>query len=98
MSSILKKLQAGKPYYGFTKLDIGYHQICRFRLTKNKFAKESEEDSKTVLVELTKEVLFLPQYLSEQLSEKDIDELNSSIRSGVENMYLYFGGQRERSK
>lgn len=99
MRSILKKLQtaqAGKPYHGFTKLAIRDHQISRFRMTKNKFAKDSD-GSKTMIVELSSEILFVPQYFSGNLTENDIDELNSSIRSGTENMYLYFGGHRENS-
>lgn len=100
MSSVLKKLkivQAGKPYNGFQNLSIGYHQIQGFRMTKNRFAKK-DEDANTIIVELTNEILFLPQYFSETLNEEDIDDLNSSIRSGVENMYLYFGGKREKSR
>lgn len=97
--NILKKLQevsAAKPYRGFSKLAIGYHEIVGIRTVKSKFSKsDSDEAGKSILVELKNEILFLPQYFSSCLDEKDMDELSSSK---VEDMYLYFGGRRNQSK
>lgn len=93
---VIKKLQEvnPKPYNGFAQLSIGFHKIISFRMVKNKFAKKGEKPSKTLVVELQKEILFLPQYFSENLSEDDINELNESD----ESVYLYFGGRTEKNK
>lgn len=93
MASALSKLQQVsdvKPYYGFTKLDIGHHEILSFRLVKNKFAKK-DDCKKTILVELNEQIVFLPKYFTEQIKESDIDELNAD----GEKKFLYFGGKRE---
>lgn len=97
--SALAKIQmigVSKPYHGFAQLTIGYHEIVRFRLVKNKFVKKdaSESEKKSILLELNDEIVFLPQYFKEILTDDDIISLNS----GGENMYLYFGGRREGSK
>lgn len=92
-ANALKKLQqAGetKPYFGFSKLPMGYHEIIGFRLTKNKFAKK-DECKKTILVELKEQIVFLPKYFSENIKEEDINDLNSD----GETKYLFFGGKRE---
>lgn len=99
MSAIAKIQMIGvsKPYYGFATLSIGYHEIVRFRLVKNKFVKKDASESeqkKSILLELKDEVVFLPQYFMDNLSEDDIINLNSA----EERMYLYFGGRREGSK
>lgn len=50
----LKKLQVAcetKPYYGFSKLTLGRHEVICFRLVKNQFAKK-DECEKSVLVDL----------------------------------------------
>lgn len=93
---VIKKLQEvkPKPYYGFTKLSIGFHKIISFRLVKNKFAKKGEKQSKSIVVELQNEILFLPQYFSENLSEDEINGLNECD----ESVYLYFGGKNEKTK
>lgn len=93
----LKKIseeKANKPYYGFAKLAKGHHKIESFRFVKNKFAKKSEKEAKTILVELKNQVIFLPQHFSVKLNQADILELNSS----AESIYLYFGGKQESSK
>lgn len=95
----LKKLQFAKPekpYRGFSKLEEGYHRIDCFRIVKNRFAKRGEATttSKSILVELHDQVVFLPQYFWQKLNEKDITELNEHINSG-ENIYLFFGGKQE---
>lgn len=99
--SALSKLQevtTSKPYRGYACLAKGYHQICDFRVVKNKFSNEDDNEKtsknkgKSILVELKSEVVFLPQYFTNQFDEDDINELNSS---SAENMFLYFGGQRE---
>lgn len=91
--SVFKKLKEigyhSKPYHGFAKLEIGYHQVVCFRSTETTYGK-------TIVVELDNEVLFLPRYFVEKLTDDDILELNSSIEK--ENIYLYFGGQREKNK
>lgn len=86
----LKKLSeviSDKPYYGFTKLPHGYHKIVEFRQSHGKYGR-------SVIAELKKEILFLPQYLVEKLDEEDIDELNES----EENLYLFFGGSKKKDK
>lgn len=90
---ILKKIEESKPYFGFTKLNKGFHQIVLFRTVKNKFDKKKEE-TKSILVELENQVVFLPQYYRHKISDSDIIELNSSIEAG-EDMYLHFEGKNE---
>lgn len=93
---VVKKLEDAKPkpYYGFAQLAIGFHKIICFRITKNKFAKKGEKGTKTIVVEMEKEILFLPQYFSEKLTEDDVKELNECN----EPIFLYFGGQTEKTK
>lgn len=92
MSALLKLQQVNdvKPYYGFTKLSIGHHEIVCFRLIKNKFAKK-DDCKKTILVELNDQIVFLPKYFAEKIKESDIEELNAD----GEKKYLFFGGKRE---
>lgn len=97
----LKKLQeatlsTGKPYRGFNNLPVGYHQVFRLRSVKNKFGKKASGTSKSILVELEDQVVFLPQYFWQKINEKDIENLNSFIDGG-EEIYLYFGGKQEES-
>lgn len=95
--SALKKLQmiGSKPYLGYVKLSIGFHEIISFRLVKNKFAPAGDhENKKSILVELKEEIVFLPQYFKDCLGEEDINDLNSAN----ETQYLYFGGKREGNK
>lgn len=91
----LKHINSNKPYNGLTLLTEGYHQIICFRFVKSKFTKkDGEEDGKSILVELEREVIFLPQYFNASLNEDDIDALNKSS----EKIYLYFGGRKEKSR
>lgn len=84
-----------KPYHGFTKLSVGYHKIECFRLVKNKFTKDATDDQKkTILVELENEIVFLPQYFMNVLDKDDLNNLNCAD----EINYLYFGGKREKNK
>lgn len=76
-----------KPYYGFTKLRHGYHKIIKFRQSHGKYGR-------SVIAELKKEIIFLPQYLVEKLDVEDIDELNSN----EETLYLFFGGSKQKKK
>lgn len=95
----LKKLQdvtPSKPYLGFAKLSIGYHQIQCFRSVKNKFGKKADGNKRSILIELDDQVLFLPQHFSQKITENDIVELNDGIDSAP--LYLYFGGTEENSK
>lgn len=64
---------------------------------KNKFGKKGEESNKSILIELSDEVLFLPQYFMQKLTVEDIHELNTSIDHG-EEIYLSFGGRSEQNK
>lgn len=93
--SALQKLTSvnNKPYNGFTKLSEGFHEIVCFRATKNKFAKKGEGSSKSIIVELKDEIVFLPQYFGTKISESDIKELNAS----KEKIFLYFGGKNEET-
>lgn len=84
------KIIVSKPYHGFAKLEIGYHQIVCFRNVKNKFGKKGDGSEKSILVELNDEVLFLPQYFLQKINEEDVISLNSTIESN-ENVHLYFG-------
>lgn len=96
----LKKLSeiSAKPYIGFSKLRHGYHKIKNFRTVKNKFYKKSEGGhSKTILVELKNEVLFLPQYFWDRINETDLDNLNARIRS-KKKVYLDFAGKNDETK
>lgn len=88
--NVLKKLEAiqpNKPYHGFTKLKKGSHKVVNFRTVKNKFGKKSDGSNKSILVELSEEVVFLPQYFWQKLNEEDIREVNESIES-IDSIYL----------
>lgn len=86
----LQSVNSAKPYYGFTKLTIGYYEIKNFKLVKNKFGQKGSNE-KTLLIELDDQVLFLPRYFAENINEKDVISLNTDD----ETKYLHFGGQRE---
>lgn len=95
LTKLQKMCGDSKPYKVFTFLAKGYHKIESFRLVDNKFATKDDSDNekKTVLVELKNEVLF-SKYFSKNFNEKDIKDINSD----GETKYLYFGGQGETSK
>lgn len=79
--NVLKKLddlKGSKPYHGFAKLQLGSHCIEAFRVVKNKFCKKGEGCKKSIFVELSDQVLFLPQYFWQKLTETDVEELNAS--------------------
>lgn len=95
--NVLKKLenmQGSKPYLGFAKLAIGNHKIMCLRIVKNKFAKKGEGNGKSIIVELSDQILFLPQHFAQNLGSSDIEELNAS----KEAVFLHFGGQQDGSK
>lgn len=94
----LENLKTGKAYKGFANLDLGFHLIECFRLVKNKYKKKVEGNKKSIIVELKDEILFLPAYFLQKLSEDDINELNSSISSEGEKVYLYFEGKLGQSE
>lgn len=79
--SFLKKLLSknNKPYFGFNKLNKGYHEIVKFRVVSNKYAKKGDACKKSILIELEKEVLFLPSYFRAKFSDVEIEEFNSCI-------------------
>lgn len=85
----LKKLN-GKPYSGFTCLEIGFHTIKNFKIADSKYGilLKAGEKPKSLLVELEDKMVFLPKHFLETLDEDDVAELNSS----QENIYLYYGG------
>lgn len=98
--NVLKKLentQPNKPYHGFAKLNKGCHQIVNFKVVKNKFGKKADGSNMSIMVELKDEVMFLPQYFRQKLTDEDLKELNESIEA-KEKIYLYFGGQNEDKK
>lgn len=94
----LATLKENKPYHGFPKLAVGYHNILNLRTVKNKFSKKGEP-TKTILVELEKEFIFLPSYFWQKVNEKDMTDLNALIESGYNTIiYLYFGGWQEEGE
>lgn len=97
----LEDLTSNKPtnkqYLGFAKLSVGFHEILCFRYVKNKYGKKSDGSNKSILIELDNEVLFLPQYFCQQLTQSDLNDLNKSINKN-KKMFLYFGGRFEESK
>lgn len=95
--SKLKNIQPNKPYHGFARLNEGYHRVFSFRIVKNKFGTKKDGSSKSILVELSDEVLFLPQYYLQKLNEDDIRELNTSIEK-EDYIYLFFGGRTEQNR
>lgn len=98
--SVLRKLDGinpGKPYYGFTKLPVGFHSIVSFRVVKNKFGKKTDGSNRSILAELEDQILFLPQYFWEKLNDDDVRELNAVIDAD-ERVYLYFGGKHKESR
>lgn len=96
--NVLKKLDDAKPYHGFPKLEIGFHKIELFRSMDNKYAKKDEvEKSKSILVELADQVIFLPQYICARMTESDVCELNTSLKN-KEEMFLHFGGRHAKNR
>lgn len=83
-----------KPYKGFKELPHGHHEIVRFRLVKNKMLEEFGEKAaklpRVLLVELSDQVLFLPEHFAIPFHNDDakVEELNND---GV-TKYLFFGG------
>lgn len=87
--NVLKKInqpQSDKPYHGLPKLALGFHKIECFRISDGKYGK-------SVIVELENEVIFLPSFISRNLVNQDIDDLNSC----KETMFLYFGGKDKKT-
>lgn len=97
MQALKKLSNENKPYKGFSKLEVAYHEIVNFRTVKNKFAKTKSDPSKTILVELEKEVVFLPSYFWQKINEKDMADLNAMIEQGIK-VYLYSGGRQEEGE
>lgn len=85
----------GKPYKGFTELEIGVYEIVRFRFIRNKFYDPDVANSprKTLVAELHDQILFLPSYMAAnfQNDEKLLESINND---GVKR-FLHFGGQRD---
>lgn len=114
--SVFKKLQSvgtSKPYYGFTNLDIGYHRIICFRVVKNKFANNKDDEcagsgasSSAGSISKREEKTVIVE-LKDQvlflpqyfLSQLSDREMNElGVNELKEKMYLYFGGRREKTK
>lgn len=88
--NVLKKLNsgsAGKPYYGLPKLERGYHEVLTFRESHGRYGR-------AIIAELKEEIIFLPQYMVEQLDQEDLRELNDSS----EQLYIYFGGKHSTKR
>lgn len=95
----------GKPYKGFKSLARGKHRIFLFKLVENNFNKNKKFKSNknkreadpdvsnySILVELEKEVLFLPQHIGKKF--KDDPEVVKAINESGIAYYLHFGGMR----
>lgn len=87
--------EEGKPYKGFGTLPHGNHEVISFRFVRNKYYDPKKENpglKRSLLVELSDQVLFLPEYFAQKFNDDDkqIEELNND---GVKK-YLYFGGSR----
>lgn len=92
-SEASKTFKPSKPYFGFSKLQIGNHEIFSFRFVKNKLYNKYPENpgsERSLMVELKDQVLFLPEYIGSQFDEAKIVELNND---GVKK-YMFFGGSR----
>lgn len=92
------EFESSKPYHGFTELARGRHRIVRFKLVRNKFAKDEPEPDGSmsspisVMVELEDEVLFLPAHLARKF-QNDPNIVRQINESGI-TFYLYFAGKR----
>lgn len=88
-------IKKSKPYHGFSKLAIGEHQICNFKLVKNRFFNvESENSLKRILmVELEDQILFLPQIFASKLN--DSSDLIKVINSDGVKRFLCFNGNND---
>lgn len=87
LEKLASKNEATKPYYGFATLAVGYHKIMSFRESSGKYGKN-------VVVELEKEIVFLPKYLCEKLTGRDLQKLNEC----EEQLFLFFGGKKKGQK
>lgn len=94
----LEQLRSNKPYRGFARLPLGYHQIDFLRFGKSKYGANGEESDsgRTIIAELKREIVFLPQYFANNLNESDIEELNTCIKG--EGLFLFFGGRGRNSR
>lgn len=92
------EFESSKPYHGFKELTRGKHRIIRFKIVRNKFAKEgleadgSASSQWSVMAELENEVLFLPQHLARKFNNS-AETVRAVNESGI-TFYLYFGGRR----
>lgn len=95
MANLFNSFSVQKPYYGFSHLAIGKHSIEKFRLTPNKFYNKKEVNSfkKSLVCELSDQVLFLPNYFSAQFNE-DKSLIETVNNDGVKR-FLCFGGKRD---
>lgn len=113
--SVFKKLQSvgsNKPYYGLTKLNIGYHKIMCFRVVKNNFAEKDDTSaadsggtSKSAAgsggtsKSIIAELKDQIVFLPQYfISLLTTNEINELNSNKTEKMYLYFGGRRPKSR
>lgn len=92
-SEAAKAFKTPKPYHGFSKLQVGNHEIFSFRFVKNKLYNKYPENpglERSLLIELKDQVLFLPEYIGSQFDDAQIEELNND---GI-TKYMFFGGSR----
>lgn len=88
--NVLKRLNTTseeKPYLGFPSLPKGNHEIVSFRMVTNKFGK-------SIICELSDQIVYLPQYITQQLNSTDIQELNDCEKK----LFLHFGGRSKNKK
>lgn len=82
-----------KPYIGFSKLPVGYHECVAFRLVTNKYFRPDAKNpglKQSLLVELKEQVLFMPTYISKKFvdNEQNFDALVND----ASKKFLFFGG------
>lgn len=83
-----------KEYKGFSKLNLGLHEIVKFRLVNNKFYDPKDKEpglKKTLLVELIDQVLFMPTYISEKFNGKNEEKIAEWNNNGEKKYLLYSG-------
>lgn len=87
-----------KPYFGFSKMEIGNYEIVKFKLVNNRFKKADEPNSpdRILMAELISEVVFLPAYMA--VNFEDDDARVDAVNNDGKKRYLCFAGRREKDK
>lgn len=90
---LLNEERQSKPYFGFSKLKVGYYECVAFRIVNNKQYKPDAENpglKQTLLVELKDQVLFMPKHISAKFI--DNQQNFEALTSSTEKIFLFFGG------